>query len=119
MATVEWDEYQHFARQQRFSIRYENQYNQMFNLARNTVRTYNDRKEEVKVDTDQADAGFFWSLNDRWAFYARALVDLRDYEKADPITGRSEEHTSELQSRPHLVCRLLLEKKKKKKKKKE
>src|SRR5690554_7070359 len=27
-------------------------------------------------------------------------------------TNRSEEHTSELQSRPHLVCRLLLEKKK-------
>src|SRR2546422_4344789 len=31
----------------------------------------------------------------------------------DP-TRRSEEHTSELQSRLHLVCRLLLEKKKKK-----
>src|SRR3989442_6897251 len=29
-----------------------------------------------------------------------------------PRTHRSEEHTSELQSRPHLVCRLLLEKKK-------
>src|SRR5690554_7159536 len=29
-----------------------------------------------------------------------------------PRTPRSEEHTSELQSRPHLVCRLLLEKKK-------
>src|SRR5215813_6147646 len=28
-------------------------------------------------------------------------------------SSRSEEHTSELQSRPHLVCRLLLEKKKK------
>src|SRR5436305_7599960 len=28
------------------------------------------------------------------------------------IAKRSEEHTSELQSRPHLVCRLLLEKKK-------
>src|SRR3989442_7478162 len=28
------------------------------------------------------------------------------------LFGRSEEHTSELQSRPHLVCRLLLEKKK-------
>src|SRR3989442_4720611 len=27
-------------------------------------------------------------------------------------SNRSEEHTSELQSRPHLVCRLLLEKKK-------
>src|SRR5690625_79077 len=33
---------------------------------------------------------------------------------ADHLTiGRSEEHTSELQSRGHLVCRLLLEKKKK------
>src|SRR3954454_24534715 len=31
------------------------------------------------------------------------------------VWGRSEEHTSELQSRPHLVCRLLLEKKKQKK----
>src|SRR2546429_7310872 len=31
-----------------------------------------------------------------------------------PFPGRSEEHTSELQSRLHLVCRLLLEKKKKK-----
>src|SRR5436305_6275870 len=30
---------------------------------------------------------------------------------------RSEEHTSELQSRPHLVCRLLLEKKNKNKEK--
>src|SRR2546422_3917268 len=30
-----------------------------------------------------------------------------------PMTMRSEEHTSELQSRLHLVCRLLLEKKKK------
>src|SRR5690554_7640210 len=29
--------------------------------------------------------------------------------------SRSEEHTSELQSRPHLVCRLLLEKKKQQK----
>src|SRR2546422_3131581 len=35
----------------------------------------------------------------------------------EPRPDRSEEHTSELQSRLHLVCRLLLEKKKKKKKK--
>src|SRR5262245_62233661 len=33
-----------------------------------------------------------------------------------PSMSRSEEHTSELQSLRHLVCRLLLEKKKKKKK---
>src|SRR2546422_3252006 len=33
-------------------------------------------------------------------------------EPIDPDLSRSEEHTSELQSRLHLVCRLLLEKKK-------
>src|SRR5690554_7771424 len=33
-------------------------------------------------------------------------------ERALPGISRSEEHTSELLSRPHLVCRLLLEKKK-------
>src|SRR3712207_8895479 len=32
----------------------------------------------------------------------------------NPLVARSEEHTSELQSRQYLVCRLLLEKKKKK-----
>src|SRR5687768_18362779 len=34
-------------------------------------------------------------------------------QPAGGTTDRSEEHTSELQSRLHLVCRLLLEKKKK------
>src|SRR2546422_7991212 len=46
-------------------------------------------------------------------------LDFRHVESAfKDIWGdkRSEEHTSELQSRLHLVCRLLLEKKKKKKK---
>src|SRR2546422_3085949 len=40
----------------------------------------------------------------------RALPNIPVIQPAD----RSEEHTSELQSRLHLVCRLLLEKKKKK-----
>src|SRR3712207_8883052 len=39
-------------------------------------------------------------------------VRPRDGPSARPA-GRSEEHTSELQSRQYLVCRLLLEKKKK------
>src|SRR5687768_17807526 len=43
---------------------------------------------------------------------------LRHRRGKGPRPPRSEEHTSELQSRLHLVCRLLLEKKKKKKKKK-
>src|SRR3989442_4795722 len=38
-------------------------------------------------------------------------VDLHRCAALD-VLDRSEEHTSELQSRPHLVCRLLLEKKK-------
>src|SRR5687768_18315384 len=46
---------------------------------------------------------------------AGAAVAERDGEGALPGDGvRSEEHTSELQSRLHLVCRLLLEKKKRK-----
>src|SRR5690554_7059700 len=43
--------------------------------------------------------------------------NINDKENTELLYTRSEEHTSELQSRPHLVCRLLLEKKKKKKKK--
>src|SRR5687768_17910235 len=50
----------------------------------------------------------------RQAFHRRTC---RDPESATVCTTiqlrRSEEHTSELQSRLHLVCRLLLEKKKK------
>src|SRR5438445_7139435 len=39
---------------------------------------------------------------------------IEGYEfRGDFTRGRSEEHTSELQSRQYLVCRLLLEKKKK------
>src|SRR3712207_6894915 len=46
---------------------------------------------------------------------ARALaVDGGDHVAERAAGRRSEEHTSELQSRQYLVCRLLLEKKKKK-----
>src|SRR2546429_6490975 len=44
----------------------------------------------------------------------QALTDIAHlvrYERAWRTSSRSEEHTSELQSRLHLVCRLLLEKK--------
>src|SRR5690554_7659004 len=46
-------------------------------------------------------------LNSSCSFSVRLLRDL-----SKSLYTRSEEHTSELQSRPHLVCRLLLEKKK-------
>src|SRR3989442_3636894 len=43
---------------------------------------------------------------------SRCGVAAKQVEFSIPPQPRSEEHTSELQSRPHLVCRLLLEKKK-------
>src|SRR2546422_6284169 len=53
---------------------------------------------------------------------AAALIEQGKFREAEeparhavelaPASARSEEHTSELQSRLHLVCRLLLEKKK-------
>src|SRR5687768_17939860 len=60
-------------------------------------------------------------LEQRWG--QQRLLDLDELpgaadESAVPdadLQERSEEHTSELQSRLHLVCRLLLEKKKKQK----
>src|SRR5437660_8922843 len=39
-------------------------------------------------------------------------LDAADVVVGHRVPARSEEHTSELQSRGHLVCRLLLEKKK-------
>src|SRR5690348_17821002 len=65
------------------------------------------------------------SLHDALPIYADSLNDLlgpREIAVGEAMRGgatgqsgidRSEEHTSELQSPVHLVCRLLLEKKKK------
>src|SRR3712207_8769326 len=53
----------------------------------------------VVVELTGADAG-------------RARVEDCVSWRTRPVTRRSEEHTSELQSRQYLVCRLLLEKKK-------
>src|SRR5690348_17928720 len=41
-----------------------------------------------------------------------ARVREHPHQRVADVVGRSEEHTSELQSPVHLVCRLLLEKKK-------
>src|SRR6266436_2549092 len=53
--------------------------------------------------------------NTKHYFSPYGIPTLPDGPKGEYVTDRSEEHTSELQSRLHLVCRLLLEKKKKKK----
>src|SRR5947207_8749446 len=48
------------------------------------------------------------------AWANRTTLRLGGSESRNRLSGRSEEHTSELQSHSDLVCRLLLEKKKKK-----
>src|SRR5690554_7571403 len=57
---------------------------------------------ELRVITSRAEAGL--AVADLYP-NLRGFTDLT-FTEPDP---RSEEHTSELQSRPHLVCRLLLE----------
>src|SRR2546422_5434926 len=63
-------------------------------------------------ETEEVHAG-----GDALSLQAAAFVAAVARQKPVEVSGehRSEEHTSELQSRLHLVCRLLLEKKKKKK----
>src|SRR3989442_8561936 len=54
----------------------------------------------------------FGILVSLWPFHTWAPLGYGSAPTAPRYERRSEEHTSELQSRPHLVCRLLLEKKK-------
>src|SRR5437660_4026809 len=62
-------------------------------------------------------ANRFQLTSDGWRVYQTTIEDTfgSEIDYAQEIKDRSEEHTSELQSRGHLVCRLLLEKKKHKK----
>src|SRR5258707_13283999 len=59
---------------------------------------------------------FFHHALQRMLVFAGKVHNLRHFGFGNfiRIDPRSEEHTSELQSRQYLVCRLLLEKKKKK-----
>src|SRR2546422_1420034 len=74
--------------------------------------------QSVRVNGSPGRKGERWHLRVRTPLRTADLqIEILEYT---PPTGfawheRSEEHTSELQSRLHLVCRLLLEKKKKKK----
>src|SRR3712207_7788009 len=56
------------------------------------------------------------SVLDPWETLSRRIREGFEFhpwiQSVERITKRSEEHTSELQSRQYLVCRLLLEKKK-------
>src|SRR5690554_7593113 len=92
------------------------------------------RKGAVSVDFEGVESGGR-TISDGWAQLTVKKVELKESESGNEMfatqfeatrgkekaivyenfvlvpQARSEEHTSELQSRPHLVCRLLLEKK--------
>src|SRR2546429_7056827 len=68
------------------------------------------RREDVEDIAQQVFVKAYFSLK---RFDQRAAFSTWLYKITVNECWRSEEHTSELQSRLHLVCRLLLEKKKK------
>src|SRR2546422_3741419 len=76
-------------------------YTTLFRSLPDTLRGEERRNHGVLIGTRQR-----WSL---------LHVEGGQHFRGKAFELRSEEHTSELQSRLHLVCRLLLEKKKKKK----
>src|SRR5205809_6069054 len=78
---------------------------------RSTLFPYTTLFRSLAVDLGDEAAGDF--LPD---LVGEVELDHAPLRRRGPAGRRSEEHTSELQSRLHLVCRLLLEKKKKKKK---
>src|SRR5690625_6612276 len=85
------------------------------NLDRTQVPTIYPPKEEV-VFAQRAERMRALSEDSSVSAYLQLMTHLVDAQDAllQKYTDlRSEEHTSELQSRGHLVCRLLLEKKKK------
>src|SRR5690625_5488298 len=77
----------------------------MQDVARQAVREYIENQSRAELLDQVLDEGL--------PQYAEALEQLRQRQIDHSFRGRSEEHTSELQSRGHLVCRLLLEKKNK------
>src|SRR5262245_63371860 len=74
------------------------QYTGLFNSLKAGLKKYN--------ITAKADQSFFLDLSRAQEIARTVITKLKDAG----VTTRSEEHTSELQSLRHLVCRLLLEK---------
>src|SRR3989442_825183 len=68
------------------------------------IRAYDNTKRSVE--------GTFQAKVKVGPVESMVTVTVLDIPATFAVLLRSEEHTSELQSRPHLVCRLLLEKKK-------
>src|SRR5256885_11906250 len=68
-------------------------------------------KAEVEGGRNPKDAKVLLAKEITARFHSAALADAAEQDFNNRSKGRSEEHTSELQSPCNLVCRLLLEKK--------
>src|SRR5947209_15199933 len=69
------------------------------------------RSSEAVRSLPSVDRGYSAKGGERANSFGKGVCSLTAFRRISPV--RSEEHTSELQSRQYLVCRLLLEKKKK------
>src|SRR5690625_6729103 len=77
-----------------------------------TIQPDNLDRDTLMEETDPELVDSLWEFTS----LTQELLESEDNEVYSPLSlylARSEEHTSELQSRGHLVCRLLLEKKNK------
>src|SRR5436309_9178655 len=84
---------------------------------RSTLFPYTTLFRSSEAEVSQSFTGVAVDLLKSEAFLPKPQApQLRIGQLWSSMRGRSEEHTSELQSRENLVCRLLLEKKKKNKK---
>src|SRR5258708_13129246 len=79
-------------------------YTTLFRSTPRVVKAHDVLRTPFQVGDDEADA---------WEQLAGVPLHLDHHPASCSQASRSEEHTSELQSPDHLVCRLLLEKKKK------
>src|SRR5690625_5881778 len=76
-----------------------------------TILNKTDPNLAVKADTHLLSVIFRNLLSNAIKFTHREGLILLESEKYKNLVNRSEEHTSELQSRGQIVCRLLLDKK--------
>src|SRR3712207_7025907 len=74
---------------------------------------FRSREGRRRRGTTWSDCGTVRALPALQPAWRRSYAPQRTEARCGVAAGRSEEHTSELQSRQYLVCRLLLEKKKK------